>query len=224
MCNNLCVATNILNRRFGRKFLRSMGIDVITIRTTPRIYCGRGSSTIMDTQLVWLDGLQEQERRAGQTLRVSVCRFHHVYKQEQGLNLERNIQRCGMQVVRGRTHHHHHQAAVSRGISRKSLCVYVNFHLCPQVTDNCKCVELSIWTPKRVKDLKSQMASHYARVQHLLSDRGWCSMNRENQLLVTDEPVEEVQDFRKITDINIYTSKSKDATWNETFKVVECKL
>ena len=52
--------------------------------------------------LVWLHGLQEQERRAGQTLPVSVCRFQHVYTQEQGLNLERNNQRCGMQVIRGR--------------------------------------------------------------------------------------------------------------------------
>ena len=52
--------------------------------------------------IIWLHGLQEQERRAGKTLRVSVCRFQHKYKQEQGRNLERNIQRCGMQVIRGR--------------------------------------------------------------------------------------------------------------------------
>ena len=32
------------------------------------------------------------------------------------------------------------------------------------------------------------------RTALLLSDRGWCSMNRENQLLVADEPVE-VHDF-----------------------------
>ena len=31
------------------------------------------------------------------------------------------------------------------------MCVFVNFHLWPQVTNNCKYVELSIWTPKRVK-------------------------------------------------------------------------
>ena len=65
--------------------------------------------------------------------------------------------------------------------------MFVNFHLWPQVTDNCKYVDLSIWTPKRVIKLKSHTASHYARVQHLFSDRGWCSMNRENQLLVMSE-------------------------------------
>jgi hypothetical protein len=48
-------------------------------------------------------------------------------------------------------------------------------------------------------------------------------VNRENQLLVTCEPVE-IQDFRKINDISIYTSKSKDGTLNETFQAVECKL
>ena len=52
--------------------------------------------------LVGLPGLQEQDRRAGKTLRVSVYRFQHTYKQEQGQNLDPNIQRCGMQVIRGR--------------------------------------------------------------------------------------------------------------------------
>ena len=40
-----------LKWRFGRKFLRSMGIDFgknhITIRTTQSYYCGRGSSTMV---------------------------------------------------------------------------------------------------------------------------------------------------------------------------------
>ena len=66
-------------------------------------------------------------------------------------------------------------------------------------------------------------ASHSACVQHLFSDRGWYSMNREKQLLVTNEPVE-VQDFRKATDFHKHASKSKDGTYNETFKAVECKL
>jgi hypothetical protein len=48
-------------------------------------------------------------------------------------------------------------------------------------------------------------------------------MSRENKLLVTCEPVE-IQDFRKINDISIYTSKSKNGTLNETFKAVECNL
>jgi hypothetical protein len=53
---------------------------------------------------------------------------------------------------------------------------------------------------KRVIKLKSHTASHYARVQHLFRDRGWCAMNTEkNQLLVTCEPAE-VHDFRNITD------------------------
>ena len=95
-------------------------------------------------------------------------------------------------------------------MSRKCLWVFVNFHLWPQVTDNCKYVELGIRTPKRVMKLKSHTASHYARVQHLFSDGGRCSMNTEkNQLLVTDEPAE-VQDLGKFTDISIYTRKSKD--------------
>jgi hypothetical protein len=33
---------------------------------------------------------------------VSVCRFPHIYKQEQGRTLEQNIQTCGMQVKSGR--------------------------------------------------------------------------------------------------------------------------
>jgi len=52
--------------------------------------------------LIWLHGQQEQERRAGKTLRVSICGFEHIHKQEQGRNLERNIQSCGMQVIRRR--------------------------------------------------------------------------------------------------------------------------
>ena len=91
------------------------------------------------------------------------------------------------------------------------VCVFVNLHLWPQVTDNSKLLDLGIWTPTRVIKLKSQRASHYACVQHLFSDRRWYSMNRENQLLVTNEPVE-VQHFRKTTDINIHTSKSKIGT------------
>jgi hypothetical protein len=68
-----------------------------------------------------------------------------------------------------------------------------------EVTDHWKYVELSIWTPKLIMKLTSHTASHYARLQHLFSDRGWCWMNTEkNQLLVTDDPVE-VEDFRKTT-------------------------
>ena len=38
-------------------------------------------------------------------------------------------------------------------MSRKCLWVFVNFHLWPQFNDNCKYVELGIWTPKRVMKL-----------------------------------------------------------------------
>ena len=148
-----------------------------------------------DLHLVWLDGLQEQERRACERLQIST------YIQARARTDLRtkhsklwNASYKGKKPTTTTT-----QAAVSLRISRKCLCVCANFHLWPQVTDNCKYVELSIWTPKRVTKLK-HTASHYARVQHLFSDRGWCSMNTaKNQLLVTDDPVE-VQDFRKITD------------------------
>jgi hypothetical protein len=61
---------------------------------------------------------------------------------------------------------------VSRRMSRKCLCVFVNFHLLPQITDNCNYVELlSIWTPKRVMKLTSHTASHYALVHTALVQR-----------------------------------------------------
>ena len=150
--------------------------------------------------LIWLHGRQEQERRAGKTLRVSVCGFQNIQARARTV-LRAKHSKLWDASYKGKkpTTTTTDQAAESRRIGRKCLCVYVNFHLWPQVTDNCKYVELSIWTPKRVTKLK-HTASHYARVQHLFSDRGWCSMNTaKNQLLVTDDPVE-VQDFRKITD------------------------
>ncbi len=73
--------------------------------------------------LIWLHGLQEQERRAGKTLRVSVCIFQHVHKQEQGLNLEQNIQRCGMQVIRGRNRAPPPSCCESTNQQEVSVCV-----------------------------------------------------------------------------------------------------
>jgi hypothetical protein len=80
---------------------------------------------------------------------VSVCRFPHIYKQEQGRALERNIQSCGMQVIRRRN-----PPLKLLGVEESAESVYVNFHLWPQVTDHCKYIEWSIWTPKRVMKLK----------------------------------------------------------------------
>ena len=176
--------------------------------------------------LIWLHGLQEQERRAGyntacERLQISTCTQATARTE---LRTEHsklwNASYKGKKFTTTTTT----TKLLRVKESAESVCVCLctsAFRL--KLQDNCKYVELSIWTPKRIKNLKSQMASHYARIQHLLSDQGWCSMNRENQLLVSDEPVE-VQDFRKITNINMHTSKSKDGTWNETFKVVECKL
>ena len=126
--------------------------------------------------------------------------FQHIHKQEQRRNLERNIQSCGMQVIRGRNPPPPPPSCwESKHEQEVSVCVcelpplpssYRQLQVCGVGhLDSETCIK---WT--------SHTASHYARVQHLFSDRGWCSMNTaKNQLLVTDDPVE-VQDFRKITD------------------------
>jgi len=149
--------------------------------------------------LIWLHGQQEQERRAGKTLCVSICGFEHILPRARTELRAKHSKRWNASYKAKNPTTTTTQAAESRRISRKCLSVR---ELPPVASrcSNCKYIELSIWTPKRVIKLKSHTASHYARVHHLFSDRGWCSMNTEtNQLLVTNE-LAEVQDFRKITD------------------------